>query len=281
MRGKDFPLQVLYLETLFLLVDGDGPAGVLQCLGGDVRTAIDDLGLAKKRALRVLHRLKDVVSERWLAGLAAKVMIGVPELASLQRLGLFGSELLNVDVLEVSLGRRGQSNTRGLEELDCLAGIAVDGAVRLVVDDQVEVERRELLTVATICHQRLDGRHHHRRTEQLSGTAGGLVNHRLVFGKDDVEVLHCLFGEFDAVYDEQHALGIARLEEATDQRGAEERLACAGRHFQQEPAATVFVVAPGNFFHGANLVATQGKVGAQFAEVFGADDFGLKRARWL
>ena len=45
--------------------------------------------------------------------------------------------------------------------------VAVDRAVRLVVDDEIEVERRELFAVAAVDHQRLNGRNHHRRAEQV------------------------------------------------------------------------------------------------------------------
>lgn len=31
----------------------------------------------------------------------------------------------------------------------------------------------------------------------------------LELAEDNVEVLHCLFGELDAIHDEQHALGVA------------------------------------------------------------------------
>ena len=76
------------------------------------------------------------------------------------------------------------------------------------------------------------------------GAAGRLVDDRLELGEDDVEVLHRLLGQFDAVHDEQHALGVARDEKAADERGTQQRLAGAGRHFEEELAAAFVVEKP-------------------------------------
>ena len=118
--------------------------------------------------------------------------------------------------------------------------------MRFVVDDEVEIERRELFAVAAIHHQRLDRRNHHARTEQLTGAARRLEDHRLVFAQDHIEVLHRLLRQFDAIDDEQHALGVARDEEAANQRRAQQRLARAGRHFQQELALAIPIELRGN-----------------------------------
>ena len=63
-----------------------------------------------------------------------------------------------IDVLQIRLRRGGQADARRLEELHDLAGVAVDRAVRFVVDDEIEIERREFLAVAAVDHERLDGR---------------------------------------------------------------------------------------------------------------------------
>ena len=57
--------------------------------------------------------------------------------------------------------------------------------------------------------------------------------------QNDREILHRLFCQFDAIDDEEDALGIAGREKAPNQRRAEKRLARAGRHFQKELAAAV------------------------------------------
>jgi hypothetical protein len=57
----------------------------------------------------------------------------------LQRPWVLFGQLLDVDVLERGLVRGGEPDARGLEELDDLAGIAINGPMGFVVDDQVEV----------------------------------------------------------------------------------------------------------------------------------------------
>ena len=117
--------------------------------------------------------------------------------------------MLHVDVLEIGLGRSRQTDARGLEELDDFAGIAIDGTVRLIVDDKVEVERRELLAVAAVGHERLNGGDDHRGAEKFARAAGRLVDDRLELRQHDGEVFHGLLRKFNAVHDEQDALGIS------------------------------------------------------------------------
>ena len=64
--------------------------------------------------------------------------------------------------------------------------------------------------------------------------------------QDDREILHRLLRKFDAVDDEQNALGVAGREEAADESGAEKRFAGARRHLKQEFAATFHVEWPGD-----------------------------------
>ena len=97
-------------------------------------------------------------------------------------------------------------------------------------------------------------------TEEPSSSpvrAGGLEDDRLELRQDDGEILHRLLRQFDAVNDEQHALGIARGEKAPDERGAEKRLAGAGRHFEKKLAAAFSVEQPGNLIHGSDLVTAE------------------------
>jgi len=76
-----------------------------------------------------------------------------------------------------------------LKELHDLAGVAVDGAVRLVVDDEIEVERREFLAIPGIHHQRLDRGDDDRGTEQLACTPRRFVDDRPEFAENDVETI--------------------------------------------------------------------------------------------
>ena len=267
VRGEDLALEVLDLEVLLLFVDDHRPSRFLQRLGRDVRTAVDDLGKTEERTLRVFYGVNDVVAEGRLARLASEVVIRVAQLAGLERLRIFGREIFKVDVLQVRLGRGGEADARRLEELHRLTRVAVDGAVGLIVDDEIEVERRELLAVAAIGHQRLDGGDDDRGAEQLAGAAGGLVNDRFVLPEDDIEVLHRLLGELDAVHDEEHALGISGDQEAANQRSAQQRLSGAGRHFEQESTVSRLVVALRDLVHGPDLVAAQGEIRAQVVQV--------------
>ena len=98
-----------------------------------------------------------------------------------------------------------------LKELNDFAGIAVNRAVRLVVHHEIKMERREFLAVTAVNHERLQRRHHDARAKQFARPAArGFVKDGLVFREHDVEIFQRLLGEFDAVNDEKHALGVAR-----------------------------------------------------------------------
>ena len=72
------------------------PACFSKRLGRDVRAAVNNLGQAEKRPLRVLNGVDDVVAERRLARLAAEIVISVAQLPGLKRLWVFCAELLHV-----------------------------------------------------------------------------------------------------------------------------------------------------------------------------------------
>ena len=122
--------------------------------------------------------------------------------------------------------------------------------MRLVVDDEIEIERRELLAIAAVDHERLDRRHDDGRAEQLARSRRArLVDDGLELRQNDVEILHRLLRQFDAVNDEQHALGVAGQEKAADERGAQQRLAGAGRHFQKKLATALLRRTPCDLIH--------------------------------
>src|SRR5712692_3822212 len=153
--------------------------------------------------------------------------------------------------------------------------------MRLVVDHQIEVERSEFLAVAAIRHERLYSRHDDGRAEQLSRAPRGLVDHRLVLAQDNIEFLHRLLCEFDAIYDEKDALGVASHKKPANQRGAEQRFTSTSRHFQKKFAAARVVVALRNLLHSINLIAAQNQIWTESTEIFRADDFRLERPRRL
>ncbi len=242
-------------EVFLLLVDEDRPAGFGERLGGDVGAEIENLRQAEERAFGVFDGINDVVAKRREAGLAAEVVVGIAELASFERPGVVFGQLLNVDVLQVRFGRGSKPNARGLKELDDFAGVSIDGSVGFIVDDEVEVERRELFAVAAVGHQRLNGGNDDRGTKKFARAAGRLIDHRLELRQHDGEVFHGLLRKFDTVHDEQDALGVAADEKAADERGAEQCLASAGSHFEEEFAEAFGIEEPGDLVHRSNLVA--------------------------
>ena len=74
-------------------------------------------GRHRIRPFGVLHGVDDVVAKRGQARLAAEVMIGVAQQPRFQRLGVLCAQLLDVDVLQIRLGRGRQADARGLKEL--------------------------------------------------------------------------------------------------------------------------------------------------------------------
>src|SRR5262249_41745793 len=148
-------------------------------------------------------------AKRRLARLTTKIVISVAKLTGFQCFGIVLGELLYVDVLQICPGRGGKADSGGLEKLYYFTSITVNRAVSLVVDDEVEVERRELFPVATIHHQGLNSGDDNRGTHQFTCAACCLVNHWLELTQDDVEILHSLLSQFDAVHDKQDALGVA------------------------------------------------------------------------
>ena len=101
---------------------------------------------------------------------------------------------------------------------------------------------------------------------KFAGAARRLEDHRLELAQDDGEVFHRLLRQLDAIDDEQHALGVARHEEPPDERGAEQRLAGAGRHLEQELALAVLIELRGDLIHRADLIAAQRQVGLKGAD---------------
>ena len=143
-----------------------------------------------------------------------------------------------VEPLEVVARRGGQAELVADEVVEDGAGVAADGAVRFVGDDEVEVGRREELLVLVVEEQRL-----HRGDDDLRAppvVAVLLVDDRLeVGGQQRGEGLLGLILQFEAIHQEQHAPGIAGTEEELDDGGGGQRLAGAGGHLEQEAVLAV------------------------------------------
>src|SRR6266849_64503 len=106
-----------------------------------------------------------------------------------------------------------------------------------IVYDQIEIKWSKLFAVATVCHERLDRCHNYRRTDHLSRTPGVLVNDRLIFAKDNVEILHRLLRELYAIDNEKDAFSVPRNKKSADQCSAKQCLAGASRHFKEKLAS--------------------------------------------
>ena len=143
-----------------------------------------------------------------------------------------------VEPLEVVARRGGQAELVADEVVEHGAGIAADGAVRFVGDDEVEVGRREEPLVLVVEEQRL-----HRGDDDLRAppvVAVLLVDHRLeVGGQQRGEGLLGLVFQFEAVHQEQHAPGVAGAQEELDDGGGGQRLAGAGGHLEEEAVLAV------------------------------------------
>ena len=143
-----------------------------------------------------------------------------------------------VEPLEVVARRGGQAELVADEVVEDGAGVAADGAVRFVGDDQVEVGRREELLVLVVEQQRLHGGDDDLRPPPVVAVL--LVDDRLeVGGEQRDEGLLGLVLQFEPVHEEQHAPGIAGAEEELDDGGGSQRLAGAGGHLEQEAVLAV------------------------------------------
>src|SRR2546422_7533853 len=92
------------------------------------------------------------------------------------------------------------------------------------------------------------------------GDGGRSCRDRLELSEDDVEIFKRLFGQSNSANDKQHALGTASEQEAANERGAEQGLARACGHFEQEFAQSPRIERGREDVDGLNLVAPQNKV---------------------
>ena len=126
-RGcENLPLQVLNLEVFILLVDDDRPAILRERLGGDIGAHVNNLGQTKKRAFGVFDGINNIVTVGRKSGFAPEVVVGVAKLPRFETLWVLGFQLFEVDVLQICLRCGCQTDARGLEKLNDLAGVAIN-----------------------------------------------------------------------------------------------------------------------------------------------------------
>jgi len=119
----------------------------------------------------------------------------------------------------------------------------------------------------------LDGGDDDAGAEEFAGLApGGFEQDGFELREGDVEIFQGLLREFDAVNDEQNALGVTGLEETADEGGAEHGLAGACGHFEEELATALLIKLGRDGVEGVDLVAAEGEIGFERPEVIGRDD---------
>ena len=96
------------------------------------------VGLMRKPSL---HAIKQGVAERGLAVVATEGAVGIEQQAALELARIFGRGLVLVELFEVIARRGGEAELVADEVVEDGAGVAADGAVRFVGDDEIEVGR--------------------------------------------------------------------------------------------------------------------------------------------
>ena len=157
--GEEALLELALLEGLLLVFAGivgerDDEALFGKQFGGDLGAGIHHRGVDQ---VAVLHAVEQRVAEGGLAVLAAEGAVGVQQQAALGFARVAGGRIGVVEPLEVVAGRGGEAELVADEVVEDGAGVAADGAVGFVGDDQVEIGRREEPLVLVVEEQRLHG----------------------------------------------------------------------------------------------------------------------------
>ena len=212
--------------------------------GGDLGAGVHHGGVDQ---IAVFHAVEQRVAIGGLAVLAAEGAVGVEQKPSLGFTRIAGGARGLVEPLEVVAWRGGEAELVANEVVENGAGIAADGAVGFVGDDQVEIGRREEPLVLVVEEQRLyrrDNDFRRRQSSRFSPCRSPFGSRR----QQRYEGLPCLILQFEAVNQKQYAPGIAGTEEELDNGGGGEGLAGAGCHLEQESVFAVLDVA----LHGVN-----------------------------
>ena len=146
--GEEALLELALLEGLLLVLarvvrERDDEALFGKKLGGDLGAGIHHRRIDQKA---VLHAIEQRIAEGRLAVLAAEGAVGVEQQPALGFARIAGRRVRLVEFLEVVARRGGEAELVADEIVEHRAGVAADGAVRFVGDDEVEVGRREKLS---------------------------------------------------------------------------------------------------------------------------------------
>lgn len=144
-----------------------------------------------------------------------------------------GARLCAVEPAEVIARRGGEAELVADEVVKHGAGIATNGAMRFVGDDEIEIRRGEELLVLVVEEQGLHGGDDSLRASPVVPVF--LVDHGLVVGgKDRGEGLPGLVLQFKAIHQEEDAADIPGTQKELDDSGGGQGLAGAGGHLEQE-----------------------------------------------
>ena len=239
--GKEALLELALLEGLLLVLasvigEGNDEALLREQRGGDFGAGVDH-GRVDQEAL--FHAIEQRVAESRLAVLAAKGAVGVEQQTALGFARVTRAGAGAIEAAQVVARRGGQAEFVADEVVKHGAGVAADGAVRFVRDDEIEVGWRKQFLVLVVEEQGLHGCDDY--FGALPVVPVFLVDHGLVVGRQHGrEGLLGLVFQLQAIHQEQHAAHVARAQKQFDDSGGGEGLAGAGGHLEQE---AVFAVA--------------------------------------
>ena len=137
--------------------------------------------------------------------------------------------------LEIIFRRRGEPEFCADEILEDCAIIATDRPVRFVADDQLKIRRRKLGEESVAGGKALDCGHDHLRLFPF--LAFLFVDHGLdsVVREVSLKIPPSLSFQLQSIDEKQDASRVFSAEIKLRDRGAQQRLARAGRHFKKEP----------------------------------------------
>ncbi len=202
----EIPEEIGVFDLLpFFVFKHDGVALLREELGGDLGAGVGDDGVDEET---ILDPLQETVTVGGLAGFAAESAVGIEELTAFPGARITLAEILRVDVFEIIFGGGCEAELVADEIFKNRAAVAVDRAVGLIGDDEVEVGRGEVIHVLVIDDEGL-----HRADDDL-GVAPIITvffeNHGgVIVAEVFDEVLVGLVLELDAIDKKEDAFGVA------------------------------------------------------------------------
>ena len=214
----------------------------------------------------VIHAVEQRISEGGVPALAAEGAVGVEEEAPFGFARVMRRGAVLSGALQIVAGRGRQAELAAHEKVEHRAGVAADGAVRLVGDYEIEIGGREKPPVFVVEQERLNGGDDDLGAPPVVPVL--LVDDRLKVRREQRgEDLPGLFLQFQPIHQEEGAAGVAGTKEQLDDGGGGEGLAGAGSHFEEKAVAAVFH----RLLEGMDRFEL---IGAQKAQFVGLDEAG-------